>query len=299
VYVDPVRYATSEPKPDHGWLTWEQAMLVRAAKQGDDEARRILVDGRLMSAGLIALTPDEWVQRTRANLKTGDRTALWSAAAEAAELWRLARIYWIPGSPEWVHAARTIGELATTLARAEPPPGRSFDALVPLYEIGLLGGHGPSGENLLRVKAAGIAAKDEAERIRKRDAALLDLAGVLLDRDPGNAVFLEKVVRPLVRDAGRWNELFRERRLYADEAGTPTSVLEFARATAAKKAEARSTDGDDGSTPGLYPFDERYRFGHTGHLLHVAAKEKKDPLAARALAVLGFSAPDWEEILYP
>jgi hypothetical protein len=298
-HVDPVRYATNETKPDYGWLTLEQAMLVRAAKQGDTEARRILIDGKLISAGLIALTPDEWVQRTRASLNGGDRNALWSAATEAAELWRLARIYWIPGNPEWVKAARTIGELATTLAKAAPPPGRSLDALVPLYEIGLLGGHGPSFENLLRVKTAAIPAKDETERARKRDRAILDLAVLLLERDPGNAVFLEKVARPQVRDSGLWNALFRERLLHADESGSPTSVLEFARASAAKKVEAQKQEGDDGSTPGLHPVDERYRFGHTGYLLHVAAKEKKDPLAARALAALGFGAHEWEEILYP
>lgn len=298
VHVDPLDYRRGSGL-DHGWLPWEQAQLVRAAKAGDTAARAILVDHQLMLPALIDVTPPQWVERTQRTLASGDPAALWSAATEAPALWRLARNYWESPDEGWVRAARTIGALGVRLAGSPVPAGRTHHELSPLLEIGLEGGHGPSFTALHQFKLGAVAASTDAERRRASDAIVLALAETVLDRDLGNAAFLETVALPLMHDTGGWNGLFAKRLLYTDDSTEPTSVLLFARENAAREAGAGRLFKGESIATAFFPADRGYRLGRFGYGLLTQASTAKNPLAARALATLGFPPGDHDEILRP
>ncbi len=286
VQVDPAQPASEDEKRDHGWLSPELAMLVRGVTKGDAEARRILVEDRLMPSGLIGITPDEWVTQVRLALRGNDLAAISVAGTEAPAVWAGAGRYWQRGEAGWVQAARVIGELGSRLAARQRNATAEAGALRPLHEIGLLGGYGPSFDALVKEKVAALTAVVGAVRTRAKDDVILDLARLLLGRDPGNLLFLEKNARPLLQDSARWNQMLQEQNLAADPAGALTALREFINAV--------QSSSDDGGN--FAPLELRARYGRTGMQL-VKRARAGEALAARALATLGVATGDWSSIL--
>lgn len=275
-------------RADFGWLPDDQRILVKAAVGGDDGARRHLVDSGWMLPGLIGLTPDEWVKRAQGRLADRNSALRWMEVAEAAQIWRIGQPYWEPGSAEWLEAARTLGAVAVAALGTDLPAGRSWNELIPMYDVGIEGGHGPSFVQRVTQLQMDVESKDTVERIELRDRVIIDLSKKLLERDPANVFFLEETARPSLRDEALWNVMMWEMGHHQDKAGTPSALLEFVR----KSAPADTT----GKQAALQPIYPSFRFGRTGERLLTAARENRDPLAARALRDLGVKEKDWDRL---
>ncbi len=275
-------------RADFGWLPDDQRTLVKAAKGGDAGARQHLVESGWMLPGLIGVTPDEWVKRARGRLADREDALRWVEVAEAAQIWRTGRAYWEPGSAEWVEGARAVGEVAVAAMGTTAPAGRSWNELGPLLEVGLEGGHGPSFVPLLIQRQTDVVSADPVERNRQRDLVTVEMSRKLLERDPGNVLFLEEAARLRLRNEALWPALMIELMFYRDQSGSPTSLLEYIR----KSAPLDAT----GKRNALQPADPRFQFGRTGQRLLKDARENRDPLAARALLDLGLKEKAWDGI---
>jgi hypothetical protein len=133
-----------------------------------------------------------------------------------------------------------------------------------------------------------VDSKDPVERTELRDRVIIDLSKKLLERDPGNVLFLEEIARPRLRDAAPWKILLWEMGHYQDKAGTPSSLLQFLRKSAPTDAA--------GNQAALQTVHPGFRFGRTGQRLLTAARENRDPLAVRALRDLGVKEKDWDRL---
>ncbi len=276
-------------REDFQWLPEDQRIAVKAATGGDAGARRHLVESGWMLPGLIGLTPDEWVRRARARLAEKDDAFRWEQVSEAMQMWRSAQAYWEPGSAEWADGAKAVGEVAVATSGTTAPPGHSWDELDPLLDVGIQGGHGPSFLQRLIADHVDVVSEDVAERSRQRDLLTIAISRKLLERDPGNVLFLEVEARTRLRNEALWTALMVEKMFYRDKTGAPTRLLEYLRKTAPPDAA--------GNQAALQPADPRFLFGRTGQRLLKAAREDRDPLAASALLDLGLKEKDWDKIL--
>ena len=276
-------------RADFRWLPDDQRTLVKAAVGGDAAARRHLVESGWMLPGLIGITPDQWVKRARVRLTDRDDALRWMEVSEAIQVWRTGQAYWEPGSAEWVDGAKAVGEVAVATSGTSAPAGRSWDELGPLLEVGIQGGHAPSFLQRLIAYHVEVVTDDVPERTRQRDLLTVEFSRRLLERDPGNVLFLEEEARLRLRNEALWSALMVDMMFYRDRTGAPTRLLEYIRKTAPRDAA--------GKQDLLQPADPRFLFGRTGQRLLKAAREDRDPLAASALLDLGLKEKDWDRIL--
>lgn len=213
----------------------------------------------------------------------------WMEFSEAIQIWRTAQAYWEPGSPEWADGAKAMGEVAVATLGTTAPSGRSWDELSPLLEVGIQGGHAPSFLQRLIAYHVDVVSEDVAERTRQRDLLTVEMSRKLLERDPGNVLFLEEEARLRLRNEALWTALMVDMMFYRDKTGAPTRLLEYIRKTAPRDGAGKQNL--------LQPADPRFMFGRTGQRLLKAAREDRDPLAASALLDLGLKEKNWDRIL--
>lgn len=279
---------------DMGTIVYERAhpehavertdLLQQARVHGSPEAEDVLLNQYGLHADVLTEKPKTWAQLLYIAADDGKiANVLEKLPALDAMIAEAEQVHGVD-SPERREFSKAIEIVALALAReARAPDGIDSAEFAKTVDASI--------ERALDEGALNVYVMLLDRATSEGDAALMELARRLLDRDLQNAELLDETLRPRLSDTGVFDAFFVERGLYSPNSRRPSALYEFAIAHRRTARVFRSETSDAYDLPGLHRRRTDWRFGSLGALLF-DQRTDEDQTTLRAFASIGVEPQD-------